>query len=96
VHSSHASAGCVPTIDDLHRRIALMAELARRLDALVARMPTADASAAWWGPTREAVQVALDLERERLRREALRAHGAADQLRSHLAAASSLVPTGLP
>jgi hypothetical protein len=76
--------------------MALVLELAHHLDALVAQMPTADAGAAWWGPTREAVQVALDLERERLRREALRAQGAADQLRSHLPAGSGLLPAGLP
>lgn len=96
MHSPSAVAALAGATDDLPRLMALVVELAHHLDGLVAQMPRADAGAAWWGPTREAVQVALDLERERLRREALRAHGAADQLRSHLPAGSGLLTPGLP
>lgn len=83
-------------VGDLQRQAAGVAELAQRLAAAAALLPTADAGAAWWGPTREAVQVALDTERERLRREALRAEGVVDQLRVRLAAESGLLPPGFP
>ena len=96
MHASLLDASLSGSVDDLQRQTARVVELAHHLDALVAQMPTADAGAAWWGPAREAVQVALDIERERLWREAQRAHGAADQLRLHLSAASGLLPAGLP
>lgn len=96
MHSSSCSAPPAAMADELYRQAGHLAALARRLEVTADLMPTADAGAAWWGPTREAVQVALDIERERLRREALRAHGAADQVRLHGESVSRLVATGLP
>lgn len=95
----HLSPGAEPLADavgELHHQLAHVTEIAQRLDDAVVLMPIADAGAAWWGPAREAVQVALDIERERMRREALRARSIADQLRVRLMEASGVLPPGVP
>ena len=73
--------------DALHRQAALVHGLARDLEEAAELLPRAGATGEWWGPAREAVQVALDIERERLRREALRLDGVVMQLRYEAGAA---------
>jgi len=80
---------CAPhdAADALHRQAALVHGLARDLEEAAELLPRAGATGEWWGPAREAVQVALDIERERLRREALRLDGVVMQLRYEAGAA---------
>lgn len=80
---------------DLQRRITIVLDLAAQLETAVAQIPQPRPVDAWWGPAREAVQVAFDRERERLRRESLRLRGVADQLRIAEMAARQPSPTAV-
>lgn len=65
----------------LRRDAATVHRLARDLEEAVAQLPHAGTAFDWWGPAREAVQGALDIERERLGREVWRLDGVVIQLR---------------
>jgi len=76
-------AGGVPGRDqggELRRQSVLVDDLRLRLDDIVRALPRDDALAGWWGPARDALQGAVDLERARLGREADRLDGLRIQL----------------
>ncbi len=96
------TAACLPlgtasdAVGELHRQAVLVDDLRQRLDDVVRALPRDDALAGWWGPARDALQGAIDLERERLGREAERLDGVRIQLRFAADQAASTSPTGLP
>ncbi|MBX9718593.1 MAG: hypothetical protein K2X36_07075 [Microbacteriaceae bacterium] len=57
------------TAAELRRQVVLAAALRDRLDDIVRSLPRDEALAGWWGPARDALQGAVDLERARLARE---------------------------
>lgn len=93
-----AGAGAGPAaVAELQRQAVLVDDLARRLDAVVTALPRPEHVEGWWGPAREALQGAIDLERARLRREADRLEGVRIQLEhAALLAAGPPVPSGWP
>ncbi len=80
------TAACLPLgaggdrVGELRRQAVLVDDLRSRLDDIVRALPRDDALAGWWGPARDALQGAIDLERERLGREAERLDGVRIQL----------------
>lgn len=79
-------AACLPPgaggdrAGELRRQAVLVDDLRLRLDDIVQALPRDDALASWWGPARDALQGAIDLERARLGREAERLDGVRIQL----------------
>lgn len=69
--------------------------LIRSLDEVVAALRGARVADTWWGPAREALQAALDLERERLQREGWRLESVEIQLRHEQRLLEESVPAGL-
>lgn len=67
----------------------------RSLDEVVAALRGARVADTWWGPAREALQAALDLERERLQREGWRLESVEIQLRHEQRLLEESVPAGL-
>lgn len=82
---------------ELHRQAVLVADLQHRLDDVVLALPRPEHIEHWWGPAREALQTAIDLERARLRREADRLEGVRIQLEhAALLAAGGPASAGAP
>ncbi|WP_439564962.1 hypothetical protein [Microcella sp.] len=75
---------------EFRRQAVLVDDLRLRLDDIVRALPSDDALAGWWGPARDALQGAIDLERARLGREAARLDGVRIQLQAAAAAAPGL------
>ena len=69
--------------------------LVRSLEEIVAALRGTRVADAWWGPAREALQGALDLERERLQREGWRLESVEIQLRHERELLEESVPAGL-
>jgi hypothetical protein len=82
---------------ELRRQAVLVDDLRHRLDDVVLALPRPEHIEHWWGPAREALQTAIDLERARLRREADRLEGVRIQLEhAALLAAQDPVAAGAP
>jgi hypothetical protein len=97
------AAACLPPgsggdwASELQRQAGLVADLRHRLDDVVLALPRPEHIEHWWGPAREALQTAIDLERARLRREADRLEGVRIQLEhAALLAAHDPVGAGAP
>ena len=69
--------------------------LIRSLDEVVAALRGTRVADTWWGPAREALQAALDLERERLQREGWRLESVEIQLRHEQRLLEESAPAGL-
>lgn len=90
-----ASAGAAVDAAALAQQAATVQGLIRSLDQIVAALRAARVAGAWWGPAREALQVALDLERQRLEREGWRLESVEIQLRHEQRLLEESVPVGL-
>lgn len=96
-----SSAACRPggavgdPSGELRRQAVLVDDLRERLDDVVRALPRDDALAAWWGPARDALQGAIDLERARLEREAARLDGVRIQLQFAADQAADAASSGL-
>lgn len=75
----------------LHREAVIVHGLARVLEEAVNRLRSTSVADDWWGPARQALQGAIDLERERLHREMQRLDGVVDQLRVDAAIAAGVL-----
>lgn len=75
----------------LNREALLVHGLARALEETAHRLRETTVDHHWWGPARQALQVAIDIERERLHREMLRLDGVVDQLRVDAVVAEGLI-----
>lgn len=94
---AHGGAGARAAVAELQRQAVLVADLRQRLDDVVSALPRPESIEHWWGPAREALQSAIDLERARLRREADRLEGVRIQLEhAALLAAAEPVGAGVP
>lgn len=83
---------------ELRRHAVLIDDLAQRLEVVVRALPRIGAVEGWWGPARDALQRAIDLERARLGREIYRLEGVRIQLQ-HAAderASGNARPGGAP
>ena len=90
-----ASAGAViDAAAGLAQQAATVQGLIRSLDQIVAALRAARVAGAWWGPAREALHVALDLERQRLEREGWRLESVEIQLRHEQRLLEESVPVG--
>ena len=85
---------------ELRRQAVLVDDLAQRLEAVVRALPLDGALEGWWGPARDALQEAIDIERARLGREIGRLEGVRIQLQyaadETAAVAASALPGGAP
>lgn len=89
-----AAATTAPDPDasaEFHRQAMVVHGLARLLEEAVERLDATRVADDWWGPARQALQGAIDLERERLRREMQRLDGVVDQLRVDAAVATGVL-----
>lgn len=95
-------AACLPPgsgrdlAGELRRQVVLAADLRDRLDDIVRSLPRHQALAGWWGPARDALQGAVDLERARLAREVERLESVRIRLLSAAENAASMPAGGFP
>ncbi len=95
-------AACLPPgsgrdpAGELRRQAVLAADLRDRLDDVVRSLPRDAALAGWWGPARDALQGAVDLERARLAREVERLESVRMRLLFTAEEAASMPAGGLP
>lgn len=95
-------AACLPPgsgsdpAGELRRQVVLAADLRDRLDDIVRSLPRDEALAGWWGPARDALQGAVDLERARLAREVERLESVRIRLLSAAEEAASMPAGGFP
>ncbi|MBB5618023.1 hypothetical protein [Microcella frigidaquae] len=92
--SASAGAAIDAAAAALARQAATVQGLIRSLDQIVAALRAARVAGAWWGPAREALHVALDLERQRLEREGWRLESVEIQLRHEQRLLEESVPVG--
>lgn len=96
------AAACQPpgaggdAVGELRRQGVLAADLRDRLDDIVRSLPRDEALAGWWGPARDALQGAVDLERARLAREVERLESVRIRLLAAAEQVAAMAPGGLP
>lgn len=80
------SATCAPpspvgdSVDELRRHVVLVDDLRHRLIAVVALLPDHGAIDGWWGVARDALEIAVGIERARLSRQVEQLYGVRAQL----------------